>query len=32
VWRGYENLTGKLLALGADIELIPDEKDEQEEI
>ncbi len=28
VWRGYENLTKKLLALGADIELIPDEKEE----
>jgi UDP-N-acetylglucosamine 1-carboxyvinyltransferase len=32
VWRGYESLTEKLLALGADIELIPDQKDENEEI
>ncbi|MDL2263652.1 UDP-N-acetylglucosamine 1-carboxyvinyltransferase [Synergistaceae bacterium OttesenSCG-928-I11] len=28
VWRGYEDLTGKLLALGADIELLADEKEE----
>jgi UDP-N-acetylglucosamine 1-carboxyvinyltransferase len=28
VWRGYESLTEKLLALGADIEPIPDEKED----
>lgn len=26
VWRGYEDLVGKLTSLGADIELLPDEK------